>query len=182
MFWNHLEFIRIFPCFCKAKQLKCVTGKLVQLAVGPPSLALQLQGNALIGRLDCARQPPTGYCLSFLEGPLTPILFYPGDRGATDRTVMVTVVVIDWCIGHQGEEKKLNKQEERNSGGIWGRGVKKRWREKKNNKRAVRTQRKTFLKPKTASCVTPRSKAWVWTELILGQRSDGSYGLFVYIL
>lgn len=55
-------------------------------------------------------------------------------------------------------------------------------REKKNNKRAVRTQRKTFLKPKTASCVTPRSKAWVWTELILGQRSDGSYGLLVYIL
>lgn len=90
----------------------------MQLAVGSPSLALQLQGNVLIGRPGCARQPPTGYCLSFLEGPLTPILFYPGDRGATERTVMVTVAVIDWCVGHQGEGKKLNKQEERNSRGI----------------------------------------------------------------
>ena len=37
-------------------------GKLVQLAVSLLSRALQLQGNALIGRPDLARQPPTGYC------------------------------------------------------------------------------------------------------------------------
>lgn len=73
-----------------------------------------------------------------LEGLLTPILFYPGDRGATDRAVIVTVAVIDWCFGHQGEGKKLRKQEERNSGGVWGREVEKRWREKKDNKRRVR--------------------------------------------
>lgn len=60
--------------------------------------------------------------------------------------------------------------------------MERRWRGKKDNKRGVRTQRKTFLKPKTASCVTRRSKAWVWTELIPGQRSDGSHGPFMSTL
>lgn len=145
--------------------------------------SLQLQGNALIGRLDCTRQPPTGYCGDCLSFGRTAhsILFYHVDRGATDKTAIVTVAVIDWCFGHQGEGKKLRKQEERNSGGFWGREVEKRWRGKKD-KRGVRTQRKTFPKPKTASCVTHKSKARIWTELIPGQRSNGSYGLFVYIL
>lgn len=65
-------------------------------------------------------------------------MFYHGDRGVMDRTVIVTTAVIDWCFGHQGEEKKLRKQEERNIGGVWGREVEKRWRGKKNNKRGVR--------------------------------------------
>ena len=101
MFWNHLEFIRIFPCFCKAKQLQSVTGELVQLAVSLLSQALQLQGNALIGRLDLTRQPPTGYCGDCLPfGKAAPILFNHGDRGAADRTEIVTAAVTDRCSGH----------------------------------------------------------------------------------
>lgn len=75
--------------------------------------------------------------------------------------------------------KKLSKQEERHSRGVWGREVEKRWRGKKDNRREVRTERKTFPEPKSASCITHRSKAWAWTELIWGQRSDG-YMIHVY--
>lgn len=71
-------------------------------------------------------------------------------------------------------------RERESSGGVWGRELEKRWRGK-DNKRGVRTQRKTLLRPKTASCVTRRFRAWVCTELIPGQRSNGSHRLSVYI-
>jgi hypothetical protein len=48
------------------------------------------------------------------------------------------------------EGKKLSKQEESNSRGVWGREVEKRWRGEKDNWKGVRTRRKTFLEPKTA--------------------------------
>ena len=75
----------------------------MQLAVSLPSQALQLQGNVRTGRLDLTRQPPTGYCGDHLSfGKAAPILFNHGDRGAADRSGIVTVAVTDPCSALSG--------------------------------------------------------------------------------
>lgn len=94
----------------------------MQLAVGSLSQACSCKERLLLAGLTAPGSLPqaTVEIVCLLEGLLTPILFYHAVRGATDRTVIVTVAVIDWCFGHQGEGKKLRKQEERNSGSVWG--------------------------------------------------------------
>lgn len=90
----------------------------MHLAVHLLSQAPQLRGNALTDRLDLTRHPPTGYCgdcLSF--GKAAPIWFNDGDRGATDRSEIVTAAMTDGALatGEQREETKKTGREKQ-----WG--------------------------------------------------------------
>lgn len=85
----------------------------MQLTVGWLSPALQLEGNGLIGRLDAPGSLPQATVeMSVFSEPLLLSCFIL-DVEESQTELIMTVAVTDGCFGHQGEGKKLRKQEER---------------------------------------------------------------------